>query len=230
MLTGKPVATQYSLGFVRENLPAEASSILEIGCGAGELAAELASAGLQVLAIDSASDCVAATAERGVECLQADWPVDLGRTFDAILFTRSLHHIQPLNDCLRAARAALRPGGKLIVEDFRAEGAASPSSAWYRGLVRLLHVSGCFVGGFDLEEALDADQPDDHHLSSSIQIDAALRSCFAAVEPEDSAYYFRYLEPCFLRPESASAMLAYELAMIAGGSIEALGRRFVASR
>lgn len=224
-----PVASRYTLAFVRGNLPVHASSILEVGCGRGELAALLAGNGHNILAIDSDPEAVAATSGRGVESLRADWPANLGRGFDAILFTRSLHHIHPLAESVSAACEALRPDGRLIVEDFRSEGTGSSSRAWYEGLVRLLHSGGSFIDGFDADATIGAVGGADHDLSDSVEIEAALRDCFAVVEAEDSAYYFRYLEPFFVAADAAEAMLSHELSMIAAGSLEPLGRRFVAS-
>jgi SAM-dependent methyltransferase len=223
-----PVATGYTLAFVRKNLPPRVSSVLEIGCGTGELAAALAAGGLGMLAIDSDPDCVSATARRGVECLQAAWPGDLGRRFDAILFTRSLHHIHRLGEAVAAARDALRPGGRLIVEDFRSEGAGPASSAWYKEQVRSLNAGGAFVDGFDRDEALNAEAIHDHDLSSSAEIEAALSTVFSIVRTQDSAYYFRYLETSLRELTAAEDMLSRELEAIASGSIQALGKRFVA--
>jgi 2-polyprenyl-3-methyl-5-hydroxy-6-metoxy-1,4-benzoquinol methylase len=124
-MTRAPVATQYSYEFVRRHLPASASSILEIGCGRGELAARLRQESHQVLAIDSDADCVAEARKFGIEAEVANWPADIAASFDAVLFTRSLHHIHELEQAVEAALAKLNAGGCIIVEDFRAE--ARPS-------------------------------------------------------------------------------------------------------
>lgn len=223
-----PVATRYSYEFIRKHLPADGADVLEVGCGRGELAGRLSRDGHRVVAIDPDPDCVAMTSSLGVDARQASWPVDLGGRFDAVLFTRSLHHIHPLGGSVAAARDALRPGGVVIVEDFRSEGAGDASSSWYRGLTRTLHAAGSFVDGFDLEERLSADDTHGHHLHSSSAIDVALRDFFDDIRREDAAYYFRYLEPAFRQPFAVEAALSFELAMIECGAIAALGRRFVA--
>ena len=55
-MSNAPVATRYTLEFVRQHV--RGGSLLEIGCGAGELAACLANDGFDVAALDSDPDCV----------------------------------------------------------------------------------------------------------------------------------------------------------------------------
>src|SRR5205085_5526212 len=59
VVTAAPVATAYTYQFVRRHLPTNARSILEIGCGDGELAERLLQDGLRVVALDSDEACVA---------------------------------------------------------------------------------------------------------------------------------------------------------------------------
>ncbi|WP_051531689.1 class I SAM-dependent methyltransferase [Sphingomonas sp. URHD0057] len=230
MTTGAPVATKYTFDFVRRSLPEQARSVLEIGCGAGELAARLAGAGLQVLALDSDSACVAEAKARGVDAVALDWPSAIEQRFDAVLFTRSLHHIHDLDGAIAEAVAVLRPGERVIVEDFRSEGGGPCGRAWFSGLVRLLHSAGAFRPDFDLEHTLGKIETVDHehplHSSGAIA-DALARA--GPVEADDSAYYFRYLEADLRSPDAVCRLLEYELEMISADAIEALGKRFVLS-
>jgi len=226
-----PVATAYTYAFVRASLPAETGSILEIGCGDGELAAVLAADGFAVVALDADESCVAAAAARGLDARLAEWPEDLGRSFDAILFTRSLHHVHDLAGGVEAARRALNPGGRVIVEDFRAEGGSGRSSDWYEAMVRELLAGGALADGADAESMLGKLPParhDGHELHGSFAIQAALEREFA-VTATDAAYYFRYLEPHLREPGAAQWLLDIELEQISTGDIDALGKRSVAS-
>jgi len=225
-LSAAPTGTAYTYEFVTGALPEGAANILEVGCGAGELAARLVEAGLRVLALDSDPDCVAAARAAGVEARLARWPVAVGERFDAVLFTRSLHHIAPLEEAVAAAVEALHPSGRIIVEDFRAEGGSERSRAWYARLVRGLHSSGGLQAA-DVSALLAKTDPDDHELHPSAAIATALAR-FGDVEQSDAAYYFRYLEPKLPQP-AASELLKAELAVIESGSIDALGKRFVLS-
>jgi SAM-dependent methyltransferase len=222
-----PVATDYTLDFVLGNLPENAHDILEVGFGEGELAAALAKRGLGVVALDANDELVAAAQARGVDARFGEWPVLMEQRFDAVLFTRSLHHIHPLDEAIAAARDALRPGGRIIVEDFRAEGGTARSRAWFTGIVRLLHAGCSDALPFDLDAMLSKAEPDgqEHDLHPSTAIATALAKV-GRTEADDAAYYFRYLEPEF-PPGATGALLDDELSLIANDSIDALGRRFV---
>ena len=227
-MTGAPVATQYTLDFVLDHIPDHARDIVEIGCGAGELARALGEAAFSALAIDSDAEVVAAAASGGVDARMVEWPADLDRRFDAVLFTRSLHHIHNLDAAIEAACRALRPHGRVIVEDFRSEGGSGRSTAWFTGLVKLLSAAGAFGPEFGLDQALAKTETvnHEHPLHSSIAIGDALAR-FGPVQAEDSAYYFRYLEAELQSSDAARRLLDHELGLIAAGSIDAFGKRFV---
>jgi 2-polyprenyl-3-methyl-5-hydroxy-6-metoxy-1,4-benzoquinol methylase len=220
-------ATSYTLAFIRDRLPKGARSILEVGCGNGDLAASLMAAGYDVLAIDSKNDCIQKARSLGVNATCAEWPCALERTFDALLFTRSLHHIHALDEAVAAAVAALQPGGRIIVEDFRFELDSPRTTEWFGGLAKVLDAAGAFGPSYDLAGLLAKfdHEEERHELHSSMAIAAALERR-GSVEQEDAAYYFRYVEPD-LPTHLAQALLRYELALIHAGAIDALGRRFV---
>jgi len=91
--------TRYTYNFIQRFLPYDCRRILEVGCGTGELAACLSNDGYAIIAIDSEPDWIAAAQQLGVDAHVATWPdFHKGRFDDAILFTRSLHHIHPLDD------------------------------------------------------------------------------------------------------------------------------------
>lgn len=222
-----PVATQYSYEFARRHFPEGTTRVLEIGCGQGELASCLAADGIEVLAIDSDADCVAAAAARsGVEARVGSWPMSLKKRFDAILFTRSLHHIDPLGDAIDSAVKVLRAGGRIIVEDFRSEFDSPRTRLWFEGLVRLLATAKLFRET-DAAQILEELNVGDHHreLHSSPVMKQALRA-HGQVQEGDAAYYFRYVEDR-LNEVVASQLLNYELSLIEAGAIDPLGKRFV---
>jgi SAM-dependent methyltransferase len=216
----------YTLAFVNDALPATAQRILEVGCGTGELAAALKAQGLLVVAIDADPDCVAAARKAGVDARTSEWPTQIGTSFDAVLFTRSLHHIRPLGEAVESACEALTPGGKIIVEDFRAEGGDAPSKRWFASALDRLQADGVLTD--QVAKWIDDMVAPDHHdhdLHSSQAIATALARA-GSLEASDSAYYFRYAEP-HLPTHHAAALLDEECRAIADGRIHALGRRFV---
>ena len=223
-------SVRYTHDFIRNALPDGARRIIEIGCGSGELAALLMADGLQVTAIDADAECVRKAREIGVDARTMCWPAPLDERFDAVLFTHSLHHVADLQGGIQSAAEAIEPGGRIIVEDFRAEGAGDRSTGWYAGVARLLIASEALSEGSDLNALLEKAAPSsthDHHLHSSGEIAHGLRRLGRVIET-DAAYYFRYLEPC-LSDGAAEALLEHELEMIAAGAIDALGKRFVVS-
>lgn len=219
---------RYTRAFVRAALPEPCHNLLEVGCGSGELAQMLRRDGFEVIAIDSDPDAVAEARKRDVDARLMEWPGELAQRFNAILFTRSLHHIHDLEGALDAAMARLRRGGRMIVEDFRAEGASDSARTWFAGQCRLLHSSGALREGFDLAAILDRAAPNahEHELHSSDAIRSALAGRGGVEEP-DAAYFFRYLEPEFVASEAAQAFLDQELSLISSGTLDALGKRFV---
>ena len=201
----------YSLDFVRGALAPGARRVLEVGCGDGALAAMLATDGLEVTAIDADVEAVAEARGRGVDARLASWPdFDAGR-FDALLFTRSLHHVGDLDASVAAAFAALAPEGRLIVEDFAFEEADEASLAWFRALAGLL---------------APAELAHDRDLHGARAIEDALGAA-----PAPAAYYFRYIEAAAPdRPDLAETALAEEEAAIAAGLVRPLGRRWAVAR
>lgn len=224
-----PVATRYTYEFIRQHLPKAAGSVLEIGCGQGDLAARLSGQRLEVTALDSDAECVAAAKAKGVDARCAEWPAQLSGTFDAVLFTRSLHHIAPLDEAVEAAVAALRPGGRVIVEDFRFELDSARTRTWFTGLMGLFEASSAFANPGALPALLEKLDFGEHHdeLHPSTAIAAALGRR-GAVSQEDAAYYFRYAEAEIGEP-LAERLLRYELGLIEVGAIDPLGTRFVLS-
>ncbi|MEO5937470.1 MAG: methyltransferase domain-containing protein [Sphingomonas sp.] len=197
------------------------------GAAGGELAESLSNAGFEIVAIDSNADSIVIARARGVDARIANWPDFPDTGFDAVLFTRSLHHVERLQDSVDAAIGALAPGGRLIVEDFMAEGSPERSQQWFRSFVTLLHRSGSLIR---LTPFLEAAINGSHHhghpgLHSSRDIAAALRAVAHDAGTSHAAYFFRYLIPT--HPELAAIALRHELGLIAANIIEPLGRRYV---
>src|SRR5690349_17075257 len=118
MNAGPDCGLRYTLEFVRRSLPEQALRLLEVGCGDGALAAALAADGLKVVAIDVDPEVVDIARASAVDARVAEWPNFEDGRFDAVLFTRSLHHVHDLMPSVEAAAAALNSGGRIIVEDF----------------------------------------------------------------------------------------------------------------
>lgn len=230
-------ATTYTAAFVRAALPPGARRVLEVGCGEGALAAELQSQGLCVVALDSEGQAVDRARERGVDARRATWPDFAGGRFDAVLFTRSLHHVEDLDAGVAAAFDCLAEGGRVIVEDFDFDYADEPTLAWFASQARLLaacqpvEASSLLASLVELDgRPLEAWRRDHHHpLHGARAIEAALRRTARNVTGSGAAYFFRYVASAIPgNPALAEKLLRSELDLIAEGRIEPLGRRYVA--
>lgn len=234
--------TRYTYDFVKRFLPSEGGRILEVGCGAGELAACLFKDGYAVVAIDSDRDSIAAAQRLGVDARIATWPDFSDGQFDAVLFTRSLHHIHPLDESVGRAAKSLAEGGRIIVEDFAYDSVDEKTLRWFRSTIRLLEATGLLIVGDEFlekilskTETLNAWQRNhEHDLHTAAEIGAQLEKIFGGEIRENTAYYFRYIAGAIAPSEKRDAILQafaeQEETMAAEGSIVPLGRRFVAAR
>jgi len=234
--------TRYSYDFVKRFLPPKGGRILEIGCGAGELAACLFKDGYEVVAIDSDCDSIAVAQSRGVDARLATWPDFNGGQFDAVLFTRSIPPINPHDESVARVAKSVTEGGRMIVEDFAYDSVDEKTLRWFRSAIRSLEATGLLMVGDEFLEKILAKtetlnawhQCHEHDLHTAAEIDAQLERIFDRVIKEDSPYYFQYIAgaipPSDKRDVILQAFAEQEEIMAANGSIVPLGRRFVAMR
>ena len=100
-----------------ETVPRGAARVLEVGCGAGRLARQIAARAKQVDAIDRDAAVIAlarSTAPDNVKYVLGDvmdYPLAT-ESYDAVVSMAELHHL-PLRPALQRFAIALRPGGVL---------------------------------------------------------------------------------------------------------------------
>jgi SAM-dependent methyltransferase len=101
--------------------------VLDVGCGTGHQAAELAAGGVEVVGIDADAAMLqtARAAHPGIAFLQVDAQDvdavrqlvrDTGGPFDAVLSNAALHWMRRQDDVVRGLAESLKPGGRLVVE------------------------------------------------------------------------------------------------------------------
>ena len=109
--------------FLLRHLPSNCHEVLEIGCGRGAFARRLAERSQHVLALDLSPEMIRIACESSeqfpnIEFQLADvrdrpLPVE---SFDCIASIATLHHL-PFPEILLKMKAALKPGGVLLVLD-----------------------------------------------------------------------------------------------------------------
>jgi SAM-dependent methyltransferase len=187
--------------FVRATLPDPPARVLEVGAGDGELAAALAAAGYEMVAIDPASET---DAVRRVALHELD-----EAPFDAAVAVVSLHHVEPLGESLERLGALVRPGGMLVVDEIDFERFDVRAARWW------------------LDRSGHAGEPADvlasvHHMHPLRRVREVLDPWFEVGEPVRCAYLYRWDMPADVRAEEEAA--------IAAGDLPATGARLVGIR
>lgn len=99
--------------------PEAGERILDLGCGSGELSALIAGTGARVVGVDSAASMVAAArqAHPALEFVVLDaHALPYHQEFDAVFSNAALHWMKPLPGVLAQVAAALKPGGRFVLE------------------------------------------------------------------------------------------------------------------
>ena len=233
------LATRETAGFIVAWVPS-GGSILEVGCGKGEVALELGARGYIVTGVemDPASACIAR--DSGVRIIERRWPNVETQPADAIVFTRSLHHINPLEFAVRRAREIVNPGGRIVLEDFEHGEPDEASVAWLLNQAEELTSRGLLLDIPEQTVTLLRKAPDpmrvfhgdhEHELHDFETMRATLAGEFTLLESLCVPYLYRYLVPVMPETPAAAAelekILEQEMAQGAAGRIRLIGRRLV---
>jgi SAM-dependent methyltransferase len=232
------VPASHTLAFIRQFLPVSPASLIEVGAGNGELSATLGALRYSVIAIDSDPDAVSAMQGRGVNAVLASWPGYAGPAVDAVIFSRSLHHL-PLDAAVKHAKSLLASSGRLIVEDFAFAEMPGTALTWLRSLLVRLAGEGIWCApsdGFLAQVLAQTDtvpvSADDHEIASADAMRRVLAAHGTLIHDAAAAYFYRYLVPGLPTTPAGAAVLRRTLQeeskAIAGGTLWPLGRRWVA--
>lgn len=97
--------------------PRPGERILDIGCGDGHLTLAIAERGAETVGWDASPEMVRAARARGVDArLGRAEDLDFERAFDAAFSNAALHWAPDADAVLAGISHALRPGGRLVVE------------------------------------------------------------------------------------------------------------------
>ncbi|MBP9093281.1 class I SAM-dependent methyltransferase [bacterium] len=224
------ITASFALGCLKPK-----SRVLDVGCGGGAIAAAMTKGGLLVTAIDPSQSAVEKTTSLGVTCFNSELEKFEHEEFDALLCSRSLHHMQPLDKAISAAHRLLKPNGLLLVEDFGYERVDQKTAIWLFNLAQLIaaeqrtdkaleggkdakhghswlteerHESNTLGPGHEQSEAITIwrrHHEVDHHVSSFERVKNALLDKFEIIEERSVPYLFHYL--CDLLPATKSGAI-----------------------
>jgi ubiquinone/menaquinone biosynthesis C-methylase UbiE len=200
-------------GFVVEYLPRRGSRVLEVGCGAGELASDLARRGHHVTAIDPHAPTGPIFRPVSLEEFDGDGP------FDAVVANRSLHHIEDLSTALEKVARLLVPGGRLILNEFAFDRMDRRTAEWFAARIGEPNEHGY---SSNAHEFLDQWKTEHDGLHDSTMLRAALDHVFQTEVFEWVPYLAQYRLD---RPE----MVEEEIGSIRSGEINPIGFRYVGS-
>lgn len=217
------LAVQHTVGFLADVLRGR-RDVLEIGCGTGEVARELSARGHHVVAVDADPDVVVAAIANGIEARHARWPsFESDSFFDAVIFTRSLHHIDPLDESIDRAADVLRPAGLLVLEDFAYADMDDEVLREFAARLRSLQLDDEFLAG--IRDAADPRSAwhyaHSHELHRWSRMKKAVELRFGITREETTPYLFRYVPDAY-----AQEVFAWEETL----GQKMLGRRLVGRR
>jgi SAM-dependent methyltransferase len=196
---------------VASKLPTGPARVLEVGCGDGRLARELDELGHQVVAIDPAAPPGAIFQAVSLKEFADPAP------FDAVVASRSLHHIHDLSGGLSKLQRLLVPGGQLIVVEHAFDRLDEPTAGWY---LKQRRAKGPNAPS-SLEACMaewDADHADLHGY-------AAMRR---ELDLRFTERWFAWTPSLYL--ELGTALEQEERTLIEAGSIKATGFQYVGER
>jgi len=119
--------------------PRSGETILDLGCGTGDLAHEIATRGAGVIGIDLSAEMIAAARRKypGIDFRIGDAEdFTLERPADTVFSNAALHWMRRPERVIRCVRDALKPGGRFVAEFGGKHNVETPVGAIIRVLKR----------------------------------------------------------------------------------------------
>ncbi|MCD9022947.1 class I SAM-dependent methyltransferase [Cohnella silvisoli] len=111
--------SQYGEDLVKWLNPQNGERIVDFGCGTGDLAAQIASLGSEVIGVDISPEMVERAQNKyshlTFQCADGmSWNAE--QTYDAVFSNAALHWMKDAEAAIRSMTKGLRPEGRLVVE------------------------------------------------------------------------------------------------------------------
>ena len=160
-----------------EHVPPNCKNALEIGCGTGAFARELAKCSERVTALDLSAEMIRVARSRSTQFENLEFQLADAMTwgfpqshFDFICSIATLHHLQQ-RELLVKIKDALKPGGVLVVLDLvesstLAERMVDVFALGLSGSLRLIH-NGRLKPPAEVRKAWEQHGKHDHYLTMS---------------------------------------------------------------
>lgn len=211
-----------TLDFVLQNIAPAGLRILEVGCGSGEFGLELKKSGAIVTALDTDEKAIELAKEKGLDARKENIISFNDGLFDAVIFTRSLHHIHELEEALEQTRTLLKPGGKILIEDFDFENVDYKTVKWYCDILFLLSEAGLTEDKIPYIDNPLQEWDKDHHYDPPLNAGAKMlkevEKVFKNIEKYRLPYLFRSIGGS-IKKETAGYNLVKKLRQIEKGLI-----------
>jgi SAM-dependent methyltransferase len=110
---------RYGAGLLELLVPQPGERILDVGCGTGQLTAEIARCGAQVVGLDNSADMLADARKNFPELTFVPGDAarfDFPEPFDAVFSNAVLHWVKDADGAVGSIARALRPGGRFVAE------------------------------------------------------------------------------------------------------------------
>jgi SAM-dependent methyltransferase len=214
----EPEYQRHVAAFVREQLPPPPASVLEVGCGRGELARELEAVGYDVVAIDPEAPSGPIFKAVKLEDFDESGP------FDAVVASLSLHHMEDLGAAVDKIAGLLDFGGLLVLSEWDRERFQGTTARWYFHQRQALAAVG--REDAEIEPTFEEWWPEWQDRRSDVHPYTAMRP---ELDRRFSERLFAWV-PYLYGYRLGGEVEPLERALIASGEIDAVGFRYVGTR
>jgi SAM-dependent methyltransferase len=232
--SGPGGSRDFGTGWLTTALPPPPARVLDAGCGDGAVSAWLTGLGYRVTAIDVDPAAVASARGSGIPAVRADLACYDDEPFDAVVMLLSLHHMHPLATVIDRVAQLVRPGGRLILDEFAWDWADYATIRWFYDIAAILAAAGV------TDSPPGGDDPVGRWRSQHVRDGApcnggdamidAVSARFSDVSVHPVPYLARHLLAGRDSPRMLAELRRIERERLADGTLSATGFRLTARK